>query len=592
MTTKRPNILMLSIDALRADRTGLHGYARNTTPRLDALAAQSLVCDEHTATTAFTQPSLPSMLTSSYPLSHGGYDRGARGRPSTVFETLSKSGYRVKLLSTFPWVNRLYGYGAGVESEQLLFAVNALVGVASQTMASTLMLHRDGEVSLDDMLETVRPLLLEMYDNLDTYCDERLARRDIDRKAFAHERLVRDGYSYTKIKQIVARHRTAMSKDLRAYLDENIKERPNERNWISLEWRFARHPQALARHIVKRLTANIIAPLAPSHARLMEYECKRYVDGHALANNVINMVTSHDGDQPFFIWTHFFDTHVPYTPGTGPHWQRTAKDHLQALGYPRDIDLGIGVKKRPENDAEWETWRALYDASIHYVDQEIGRILDALEQIGRADDTLVVITSDHGEELGEHGDVSHHFRLYEHNLRVPLMFRGPDIAPARIGGLTSHLDLAPSIAALVNVPPDPSWAGEGITSTSVGSRNHVLAEAFHGGNCVFQHRPPYIAVRTATTKYLWKEFLDPTDKYSPATPELYHYRDDPDEQNNLYRPDHPELPQLDRIIARRLAGIEEISDSRIEKAFGRIGEKAVAEIRKPAGTAKLTDTGK
>ena len=71
MTAKHPNVLFLSVDALRPDRMSLHGYDRPTTPTLDRLAENAIVCDENTSLTAFTQPALPSMLTSSMPLSYG-----------------------------------------------------------------------------------------------------------------------------------------------------------------------------------------------------------------------------------------------------------------------------------------------------------------------------------------------------------------------------------------------------------------------------------------------------------------------------------------------------------------------------------------
>jgi hypothetical protein len=120
---------------------------------------------------------------------------------------------------------------------------------------------------------------------------------------------------------------------------------------------------------------------------------------------------------------------------------------------------------------------------------------------------------------------------------------------------------------------------------AIDRRDHVIAEAFHGGNCLFEHRPPYIAVRTRRFKYLWKEYRDPTDAFSAEGPELFDHRDDPLEQNNLYRPDHPELPALERAVAARLAGIPEIPDDRIVAAFGDLGREAVNIIRKKTATA-------
>ena len=188
--------------------------------------------------------------------------------------------------------------------------------------------------------------------------------------------------------------------------------------------------------------------------------------------------------------------------------------------------------------------------------------------MGLADDTVIVVCGDHGEELGEHGDVSHHFRLYEHNVRVPLMLHRRGIGRRRIVGLTTLLDLAPTIADMAGLEPDASWEGVPVTDPSVGRRDHVLLETFHGGNCLFDRRPLYFAVRTKRWKYLWKEYRDATDNFSPEGLELYDIVDDPMEQRNLYRADHPEVPGFNRIIAGRMAEIPEIGRERIAAAFG------------------------
>ena len=253
--------------------------------------------------------------------------------------------------------------------------------------------------------------------------------------------------------------------------------------------------------------------------------------------------------------------------------------------HPPDTDPVIAIAGKPETEEAWSAWSALYDGTMRYVDDQIGRIIKALEDRGLAKDTLVVVASDHGEELGEHGDISHHFRLYEHNIRVPMIFHRPGMAAQRISGLTTLLDLAPTMAELAGIPVPGSWEGTQVTADAVNGRSHVIAEAFHGGNCLFEHRPPYIAVRTQRFKYLWKEYRDPTDAFSDEGPELFDHRDDPLEQNNLYRRNHPELPALERAVAARLAEIPEISPERIVAAFGDIGREALDGFRRKVTSA-------
>jgi len=570
---------MISIDALRPDRMSLYGYERPTTPMLSKIAAGGAFTSDSISTSAFTQPALPSMLTSSRPLSYGGYDNGAIGRPDTLFKVLGKLGYKTSLLSTFPWVNQFYGYVSGIHNENLLFVINALVGVASQTMASIIRGYLAGEIDQTDTIEAVRPTLNKLYDDLEVYCDHRLERYASDIKNFSHERLIMDGYNYNRIKKIVARHKRDFNNNPATYLNDYLNDIPNAHNWIAHDWRMARSPAALASLLAQRVTMKLLGPIFPERARLGQFKSKRYIDARTLADQVIRIINSHETDHPFLIYTHLLDTHVPYLPGSNPHWRQNAKHHLSALGYSSSLELGIATKRRPETTDEWKTWGALYDAAVHYVDSQIGRIRDALKETGQDSNTILVVVSDHGEELGEHGDVSHHFRLYEHNIRVPLIFSGPDVPKRCINGLTTIMDLAPTLLDIVSGDPVEGWEGASIFSNEIGKRNYVNAEAFHSGNCLFDHRPPYIAVRTDRYKYLWKEYRDVTDNISSVEPELYEHRSDPLEKNDLYYADHPALPTLNKIVAERLAEISEISDARIIQSFNEIGVAAIREVR-------------
>jgi arylsulfatase A-like enzyme len=295
---------------------------------------------------------------------------------------------------------------------------------------------------------------------------------------------------------------------------------------------------------------------------------KRYIDAADLADHVIRTLERQDRDRPFFLWSHFFDTHVPYCPGSGAAWYRQADNYLAKLGYPRGLDVTVGLKKRPATEDEWSTWAALYDGAVRYVDDQIGRIVDALDRLGLRDNTLIVVCGDHGEELGEHGDMSHHFRLYEHNVRVPMLFSMPGIEARRVRGFSTLLDLAPTTAALCGVAPDKAWAGRSLVDGDGTGPSVVVMETFHGSPCLYDKRPLYFAVRSDRYKYLWREYRDRTDRFSPDGPELFDLSADPFERTNIYRPDHPAVIAGNRTIARRMAEIPEISRERIVRAFG------------------------
>jgi arylsulfatase A-like enzyme len=115
-----------------------------------------------------------------------------------------------------------------------------------------------------------------------------------------------------------------------------------------------------------------------------------------------------DREQPFFAFLHFYDPHRPYDP-------------------PDPFEPGI------------EDSRARYRGEILYVDSLLGKLLDFLEARGLSDSTVVVVTADHGESLGEHGEDTHGFFLYQSTLRVPLLVRAP-VFPA---GGASRMSRAP-----------------------------------------------------------------------------------------------------------------------------------------------------
>ncbi len=97
-----------------------------------------------------------------------------------------------------------------------------------------------------------------------------------------------------------------------------------------------------------------------------------------------------------------------------------------------------------------------YINSVHHLDQQLGRVLDRLERDGRLDDTLVVITGDHGEEFMEHGRWGHNSEFHDEQVRVPLVLAGPGVPGGVVTAPTSHLDVAPTLLGLLGVSNPPA----------------------------------------------------------------------------------------------------------------------------------------
>jgi len=120
--------------------------------------------------------------------------------------------------------------------------------------------------------------------------------------------------------------------------------------------------------------------------------------------------------EPFFAWVHLFDPHTPY-----------------------------------DAPPEFRPGRTPYDAEVAYADAMVGRLLDALRSAGQLDRTLIVVTADHGESLGEHGETTHGLFAYESTIHVPMIVGGPAVQPAVEQNTVAHVDLVPTILDLVGV---------------------------------------------------------------------------------------------------------------------------------------------
>ncbi len=178
----------------------------------------------------------------------------------------------------------------------------------------------------------------------------------------------------------------------------------------------------------------------------------------AITQDGVNFLASAQGDAPFLLWLHYVNPHAPYAPpapwdtlfaaeGAGPRLPLVESFHG---GLPKQ--WALAGKQRLAD------YVALYDGEIAAVDSEVGRVLDALDGSAVADRTVVVVTSDHGESLGEHDYFfDHGENLFDPGLRIPLIVAMPGAPKGiRSAALASTLDLLPTIldAAQVSYPPD------------------------------------------------------------------------------------------------------------------------------------------
>jgi choline-sulfatase len=164
-------------------------------------------------------------------------------------------------------------------------------------------------------------------------------------------------------------------------------------------------------------------------------------------------------DRPFLLVAGFIAPHDPYEPPQA-HWDRydgveidlpdatPAEDaHSRRLQAICELDVA------PPSEDDVLRARRGYYGCVSYLDDQVGAVLDALESLGLADDTVVVFTADHGDMLGERG-LWYKMSPFDGSARVPLIVRGPGIAAGRVGRTVSLLDLMPTFAELAGAPAD------------------------------------------------------------------------------------------------------------------------------------------
>jgi choline-sulfatase len=228
--------------------------------------------------------------------------------------------------------------------------------------------------------------------------------------------------------------------------------------------------------------------------------------------------------KPFFLWVHMYDAHAPYTPPSP--WRE------RHPGRP-------------------------YDGEIAAVDAQVGRLLAELDRRGLAASTVVAVAADHGEGLGEHGELTHGLLLYEATLRVPLLVRAPGVAAGRvIRTPVSLVDVAPTLAGLLGERfPEPAPRHLDGRDLSAALRSHdETAEPAPGEVYAETQYPatfgwsPLAALRRRDLKYI-----------SSPRPELYDLARDPGEARDLAV--HPEnrpetVASTLKGFAARLAALE------------------------------------
>lgn len=408
---KMKNVILITIDSLRADHLSCSGYHRNTTPHLDGLAKRGILFSQAISNGASTPTSFRAILTSTS-LSMYDDDRYLSKYRVTIQEVLKRAGYSTAAYHSNPWLSSLAGFDRGFD-----------------TFGEILGLKKD--VLFEGMgVEGVRSLFYRFLFR------SRLMKFKLNKL-----------YKFSRGEPFA---------------------RANTLNEMAISW-LKKHPKK------------------------------------------------------FFVWLHYMDVHTPYVP---------PKECLKLFspssqGIIKDLGLYLKIKQSRRKDIagiseeDLKLLIDLYDAEIRYVDTQVGSFLNELRETGVFDETLIIITADHGEEFFEHGAFGHAKQhLYDELLRVPLIIYAPEIGEdVVIKEQVELLSIGPTVIEAVGLGREvDNFMGRSLVPLikGVGKRSTgVISEA---SRSKISYREPE-----------WKFILDKeSEKY-----EIYNLKEDSKEEENI-----------------------------------------------------------
>jgi arylsulfatase A-like enzyme len=247
--------------------------------------------------------------------------------------------------------------------------------------------------------------------------------------------------------------------------------------------------------------------------------------------------------RPFFAFVHYFDPHAPYVP-PDVYGQRVASMPVSLKGR--------AISGVPPGNLQQLV--RLYQGEVLYVDAEIDALVQALED-PRLGSTLVVVTADHGEGLGQHGWLEHALYLYDEQIRVPLIAYWPGQLPKglRVATPVGLADVAPTLAELAGLPELAGIDGRSLAATARGGvapdarplfgYRHLISEA------TGWDRGEKTSVRTDVWKYIRSTGNGPTRE------ELYDLQKDPGELHDVHETQAERLAQLGSTLDAHLAAM-------------------------------------
>jgi choline-sulfatase len=243
-----------------------------------------------------------------------------------------------------------------------------------------------------------------------------------------------------------------------------------------------------------------------------------------VVDRAIAWLDKRTADKPFFLWVHIYDPHIPYAP---------------------PAEFAAKYKGSP------------YDGEIAYSDAQLGRLFDAVGKKSPPDKTVIAVLSDHGESLGEHGELTHGVFLYDSTMRIPFLMTGPGIpAGTRLKDQARSIDFLPTLLELMGGRA-PSYV-QGVSLVPALSGKRVESDISYGETLYPKMNMNWSELRSIRTNR-WKYIRAPR-------PELYDLTADPTEQKNVLAQNGPEVQKFEAHLKNLVgSGTEKVDTAMVDE---------------------------
>jgi len=535
------NVIVIILDALRADHLGIYGYPRDTSPNIDRLAEKGLVFDRAIVQAGWTKPSIASLFTSTYPGIHQAVTAESRlpKKLMTMAEIFRNNGYFTVGFVNNRLVDTHFGFDRGFQAYKRTSPDHKIIEKAWFTLTRKFI--DPGLLDEEDIRRLTAFLrekgngnIISNYGfedkiegwNAQTAWLERGPAHSGDCAIHLRPDMI-SSPNFWQLRQLVTlKHGTD-------YIFGAFVKTRNLNNDVKIELREVFHE---ARHLYVH-TNNLggdndwtllLGVFRPQSGDLnfeteVEIRAGRMTDfreGDLWLDDVfiipIDRFPLFHPAEKVFCYLHFLDPHAPYVPPIPYLNSYMSKEE------PSLIDR--------------------YDAEIKALDAKLGLFLEGLESRDILDETLVIITADHGEAFGEHGVWKHGAReyFYDEVARVPLIMYNPRLfpSPGRVEETVSvSVDLLPSLVDLLNLKVPPSAAFQGVSIFSKGKTRSPYA--------FFYENDDLRMVTDRKWKYIKETDLD----YAV----LFDLIADPGEANNVIELFPKKSRELRQIIDERIS---------------------------------------